>query len=490
MSESASTIVIPAAVSVTAEHLPEAALEGRLNAIDIALATLAYAGPLGGVVGYTALLIGQGNGLGAPLAFFAVMVILAFFAVGYGALTKHVPFPGAFYAYITAGLGRPIGLGSSFMILGSYVSIGIGAYAFSGVVAKQFVEGLGGPVIDWWAYSLIFWIAVASLAYFHVALSAKVLGVLLMAELVAIFWFDGAVFLQGGPEGISFQPFTWTSFTSGNLGIALIFALALFVGFEATAIYREETHNPDRTIPKATMGVVLFIGVFYIISSWALITGLGTSQAVRLSSADPAGVFFPVARHFCGSAYYHITSMLILSSMFAANLAVHNVTTRYIYSLAVDGIFPRMLGVAHERHRSPHRASIIVSTAYFLTTAGLTVIGLSAEQIYSRFTGVAAFGVNCAMAITSLATVMYFARNKTDLSAWQAYIAPVIALIGLSSMAYLSQRNLPALIGGSTEIATMMTLVGIALFSLGVVFALWLKNSRPEVYGKIGRQAG
>lgn len=490
MSNASTKSITPLAVSITADPMSGVALEGRLNTIDIALATLAYAGPLGGVVGYTALIIGEGNGLGAPLAFAAVMIILIFFAVGYGALTKHIPFPGAFYAYITAGLGRAVGLGSSFLILGSYVAMGVGAYAFSGVVAKQFVEGLGGPVIEWWVYALLFWATVASLAYFHVALSAKVLGVLLMAELVAIFWFDGAVLLQGGKEGISFQPFTWTAFSSGNLGIAMIFSLALFVGFEATAIYREETRDPDRTIPRATMAVVVFIGLFYMLSSWALIAGLGTSQAVSLSRADPAGVFFPVARLFCGAAFYHVTSMLIISSMFAADLAVHNVTTRYIYSLAVDGIFLKALGLAHPHYHSPHRASITVSAIYFVSTASLTLIGLTSEQIYSRFTGVAAFGVNCAMAITSLATIVYFSKRRHGMPIWQVIIAPFIALIGLSVMAYLSLVNLPILIGGSQDIARLMTATGIALFVFGFVLALWFRINKPDVYAKIGRQIG
>src|SRR5205823_529801 len=206
------TAVVSASVAHAGDAQPKASLEGHLNVLDIALATLAYAAPLGGVAGYTALLIGDGNGLGAPMAFILVMGVLIFFAFGYGALTKHVPLPGAFYAYVTAGLGRAVGLGSAFVILASYLAIGIGAYAFSGVVAKQFVEGSGGPVVDWWIYSLVFWAMAGALAYFHVALSAKVLSVLLLLELVAIFWFDAAVFIHGGREGISLQPFAWSAF--------------------------------------------------------------------------------------------------------------------------------------------------------------------------------------------------------------------------------------------------------------------------------------
>lgn len=488
MIQSLEAEIIPAAISIAAHEEPDTGLVGHLNALDITLAALAYAGPLAGTAGYAALLIGEGNGLGTPSAFFAVMVILLFFAVGYGALTKHVPYPGAFYAYITAGLGRAAGLGSSFLILGSYFAIGVGVYAFSGLSAKHMVEGLGGPVLDWWVYGLLFWGAVSTLAYFHVALSAKVLGVLLIAEVLAIFFFDVIVMSSGGKEGISLEPFTWQAFSSGNLGVSLIFAMALFSGFEATAIYREETRDPDKTIPRATIMVVLFIGLFYTLSSWALITGLGTSQAVRLSSADPAGAFFTVAKEFCGPLFFHITSALILTSMFAADLAIQNVTTRYTYSLAVDGIFPKCLSVAHNRHHSPHRASVAVAGIYFLLTAAMTFLGLTAQQLYAWFAGVAAFSIICAMAITSLATVVFFHRERVAESVWRTTIAPTVALIGLSGMVVLGFHNFPSLIGGSRFLANIMSASCLLLFVLGFIAALWLKKNRPDIYLRIGRQ--
>ena len=31
---------------------------------------------------------------------------------------------------------------------------------------------------------------------------------------------------------------------SGSLGIAIMFAIASFIGFEATAVFRDEAHNP------------------------------------------------------------------------------------------------------------------------------------------------------------------------------------------------------------------------------------------------------
>ncbi len=94
------------------------------------------------------------------------------------------------------------------------------------------------------------------------------------------------------------------------------------------------------------------------------------------------------------------------------------------------------------------------------------------------------------MAITSLAAIVFFARDRRGMPLWQVQIAPFIALLGLCAMAYLSEVNLPILIGGSRTIASTMTAVGIGLFLAGMCLALWLKVSRPDVYLKIGRQTG
>jgi amino acid transporter len=492
MKFSSEAVIAPAAMSGVAPGVAPAKakpeLAGHLNALDIALAALAYAGPLAGTAGYVSLLIGQGNGLGAPLAFFCVMVILLLFAVGYGALTRHVPHPGAFYAYITAGLGRVAGLGSAFLLIASYLTIGVGCYAFSGTAAAQFVEGFGGPTIPWWVYASGFWAGVAALGYFHVGVSAKILGVLLIAEVLVILVFDVLVFSNGGPEGISLAPFTWQSFTSGNLGVSLLFAIGLFSGFEATAIYREETRDPGKTIPRATLLVVLFIGLFYTVAAWALITALGVSHAVALAGTDPAGIFFTMARHFGGTGYYHVASALIITSIFAADLAIHNVTTRYIYSLSRDGILPRLFGVAHPRHQSPHRASLLNSGVYLTCSVALIAVGLTGDQIYAWFAGMAAFGLICAMTITSLATVVYFRRTGVKESLWAGSIAPALALAGLTAMVVVSYENFTALIGGSQSLANGMLLFFAIVFVIGLGMAWWLRRHRPETYRRIGRQ--
>lgn len=481
--------VAPSLTEAETTQEMQAGLSGRLATLDIALATLAYAGPLAGATGYLAVVIGMGNGVGAPSLFLGMMIALLIFSVGYSRMSRHIPNPGAFYAYITAGLGRSVGLASAFFALATYLGVGWGFYAFAGIVSEQFVARFGFTDLPWWAYTLGYWALTGTLAYFHINVSAKVLGVLLIAEVLIIVVFDVLVFAHGGKEGISLEPFTPGAALSGNLGIALVFGIGFFNGFEATAIYREETKDPHITIPRATYLVVLFIGIFYAITAWAFLSGMGLTDAVELSRQDPSNSFFVVAETFGGHLIVDLMGPLLLTSVFAAHLSIQNVASRYVYSLAVDGVLPAALAKAHPRHQSPHRASITVSAIYVLGLACFILGGMTALDIYAQYGGLAQIGVTVAMCVTSLAAVAFFARNKAFRGNGLATIvAPLVAFLCLATFAYLGVSNLSVLTGAATwvNVAMISGLGGIWVF--GYAYARWLKSNRPVIYSKIGRQ--
>ncbi|GAA1817897.1 APC family permease [Agromyces neolithicus] len=464
-------------------------LVGRLHTYDLVLAALAFAGPLAATIGYISLLIGYGNGLGTPMMFLLVMGILLVFGLTYGAMTRHVDRPGAFYSYITAGLGRHVGLGSSFLILASYITIGIGFYGFAGLSMQEFVVRAGGPDIVWWVYALAFWALVGTLAYFRVDISAKVLGALLILEVIVVVVFD-IVSFAGGATGISLEPFNPTEFFVGNVGFALAFAVALFTGFESTAIYREETVRPNKTIPRATIIVVLVIGLFYSITSWAFITGLGAETAVEQAAADPAGVFFVVASQYGGQILVDVASVLLISSVFAAHLAIQNVSTRYVYSLSIDGILPRALGVAHKRFGSPARASVTVSLTYLILTGALTIIGLTALEIYAWFAGLASFTLILAMVLVSISAVAYyfFGTGRNQRKTFSTTLAPILSVIGLGIVAVLVQLNFGDITGGDPLLNTVMIICSYVTFIVGIMVAEVLRRRSPAKYARIGRQ--
>ncbi len=466
----------------------EGNISGSLGTLDIALATLAYAGPLAAVSGYLSVVIGMGNGIGAPDMFIFMTLVMLVFAAGYCAFTQYVPNPGGFYAFISAGLGNAAGLGSALFTLATYAGIGWGFYAFAGIVSQQFLQEMGLGTVPWWACALAYWVVVAVLAYFHIAVSARVLGVLLLAEVLVVIVWDGIVIAHGGAHGLSTVPFHLSSGLSGNLGIAALFGTGFYTGFEATAMYREEARQPHKTIPRATYLVVIFIGLFYTLTSWVYINALGVDNAVRVAAADPANTFITLARQYGGKLLVDIVNPLLLTSVFAAHLSIQNVTTRYVYSLSVDGIFPKFLSVAHSKHRSPHRSSVLVSLIYLVGTAVLFATGMTAVQIYSQYAGLAQLGITVAMALTSLAAFVYFLKNKkSDRSKFVTIVCPLLAFLALCTLGYLGVTNLSTLTGAS-DLANWLMVGGmVSVWVVGCAYALWLKKNRPMTYRKIGR---
>jgi len=69
--------------------------------------------------------------IGIPLAFIVIGVVLALFSVGYVAMARHVVQRGAFYAYISQGLSRPLGVGCSWIALMAYNALQVGLYGSS-----------------------------------------------------------------------------------------------------------------------------------------------------------------------------------------------------------------------------------------------------------------------------------------------------------------------------------------------------------------------
>ena len=92
--------------------------------------------------------------VGTPLSFLILAIVLALFAVGYAAMSRHVVNAGVFYAYISQGLGGAWGVAASFVALVSYNAIQIGLYGLFGAAAGGFLDAKPGLNWTWEAWAL------------------------------------------------------------------------------------------------------------------------------------------------------------------------------------------------------------------------------------------------------------------------------------------------------------------------------------------------
>ncbi|MFC5063656.1 APC family permease [Actinomycetospora atypica] len=457
-------------------------LSGSLGVGSIVFMVVAAAAPLTVIAGTVPLGVGAGNGAAFPSTFLLCALVLLLFAVGFCAMSPHVPDAGAFFTYVRHGLGRPLGLGAAFLALATYAAVQAAVYGYVGAAVDELVTSYGGPEVPWWVYTLVLMGVVAVLGYRHIELSSRVLGVLLLAEIAIVLVLDAVVTVQGGAQGLSTAFLDPAQVSSGAVGIAVMFAIASFIGFEATAVFRDEAHDPQRTIPRATYTALVVIGLFYAVSSWAIVSAWGDEAAVAQAGASPGTFLVDTVNAWLGPFAGHLAAILLVTSLFAAILSFHNVAARYWYALGGHRALPAACGRTHAGHGSPHVASLAQSGLSFVLIVVFALAGLDpVAQVFAWMAGTATLGVLVLMSVTCLAVLVFFARSRVDRRAWNTRIAPALGLAGLLVCLWLTISNFPTLIGGSPALALAIAAV-LALVALaGVVIALLQRRSSAGV---------
>jgi amino acid transporter len=297
-----------------------------------------------------------------------------------------------------------------------------------------------------------------------------VLAVLLTAEIAIVAVLDAVIVARGGDHGLSAGIVTPDAVFSGSLGIGLLFAIISYVGFEATAIFRDEARDPERTIPRATYLALVLIGVFYTVTSWALISAWGDEAAVA-QATDEGGTFLgDTAARYIGVFGADLITVLYFTSLFACILAFHNVVSRYVFALSQRNVLPESLSRPHPEHGSPHRASLWISGFVAVSVLLAVLFGLDpAGQFYTWFAGATTVGVVVLMIATSVAVLVFFARDRRGHSVWRVRIAPAAGLFGLLAALTLILSNLRDLVGGSSVLAWVIVSLLAAAFVAGAV---------------------
>ncbi|MET8541183.1 APC family permease [Kitasatospora sp. NPDC004799] len=462
---------------------------GVLGTGDIVFFVVAAAAPLTVMAGVAPFAISFG-GIGAPVAYLATGVVLALFAVGFTAMTAHIRNAGAFYAYVTRGLGRPAGLGAALLAVLSYNAIQIGMFGAFGFFAHTTAADLLGLDLPWPVWALLGVAVVWFLGFRSIDLGAKVLGALLIAETGILLVLAVAVLVKGGAHGLSLTSFAPEHVFSGGMGGVLGLSFAAFIGFEATAIYREEARQPHRTVPRATYAAIAFLGLFYTFVTWMIVQAYGDAEAVATATADPAGMFFTAMTDYVGGWATDVQRVLIVTSLLAALLAFHNTITRYGYALATEGAAPAALGRIHPRHGSPWLGGIAQSVLAAVAVGVAALIGADPyNQFFLWVNSPGVVGILVLQALAGLAVFVFFRRDRAAAAssgAFRTAVAPLAATVLLCGATALVVWRLDLFTAAGPEVNWPLVAIVPVVFLTGVGIALRLRARRPEVYARLG----
>jgi amino acid transporter len=425
---------------------------------------------------------------GIPAAFLAIAVILAIFAAGYIAMTRHVQNAGAFYALITRGLGRPAGVAAALVALLAYSFLQIGLYGALGPAAQAQAAAHLHLYAPWWAWALGAWALITVLGLARVDITGRVLGVLLSAEVIVIIAETAAGLARPQGGHLSFatlSPSALTSAGPGTFGVLAVIAVLGFVGFEQAPVLGEEARRPRRTIPAATYTALGMIAIVYAGAAWGMAARNGTGHVVAAAAAQGPGLLFGLGG---SGALSQAAQLLFVTSLFAAALAFHNTCWRYAFALGRENVLPAALGRTG-RNNIPKAASLAQSATALAVIAAYAAGGWPPmADLFFWFGTTGGLGVMILLAVTSAAVVAFFRRDPRGENPWQRLIAPALAAIVLVGIAVLAVQHYALLLGVPSGAAAAWALPAsyavVAVTGLG--WALVVRSRRPQVYATIG----
>jgi len=494
---------------------------GAIGLMAVLFMAVANAAPITAMTGNVPIAVGYGNGIGAPAGFLVATIVLTLFTVGFVSMARYITTAGAFYGFITHGLGQVWGMASGALATMAYIVfegslIGIFAY-FTNDALNRWT----GTNVNWLLLALIGIVLIALFGYFDIRIAAAFLGVTLVAEVLLLGALAFSVlFSGGGPDGLvpeAVNPLNafksleegggglgamidGQAIAAGSAAIGLFFAFWSWVGFETTAVYGEESRNPKRIVPLATLIAVVGLGTFYTFVSWMMIAGNGKTTAIEKSNTDSIGLWVDLAEDKLGGAFIgDIYLFLIMIGSFACGLAFHNAASRYIYAIGRElPSTKNNVGRTHPTHGSPHIASVaqtvitLVLTLgfYFLTTGGDDPLKGAYFYQYGLLAILGTMAILIVQAITSFAVISYFhVKKAAPGNILTTGVIPAIGGIGMLYVVWLLLDNIDFAGGaasGSPFFAAIPYLV-IGTFLLGLVGVLLLRARNRPVYDEIGR---
>jgi len=389
------------------------------------------------------------------IAYVIAGVVCAFAGLCYAELSSTLPVSGSAYTYSYTTIGEFAAWIMGALLLLEYglaasvVSVGWSGYMVSllGDIGIHIPPALTGPVgypkelADGTVITTVFnlpafliCVVLALLLVVGVSESAKVNNVIVAIKvtvLVAFILVGGFIILQNyeafAPNWDPFIPeptgekgeFGW----SGILRAASIVFFA-YIGFEAVSTAAQEANNPKKDMPFGIIGSLVACTVIYILVSIVLTlivpyTELNVPDpvAVAVDAFGPQWAWF--AKTVKVGAIIGLTSV-ILVLMYGQ--------TRIFYTMARDGLLPRVFSRVHPKFRTPWINTLVVG---LIVAAAGGIFDINSLGDMTSVGTLAAFAVVCL-------SVIWLRRTHPEIPrGYRVPLYPFVPILGILSCLWL-----------------------------------------------------
>jgi APA family basic amino acid/polyamine antiporter len=244
----------------------------------------------------------------------------------------------------------------------------------------------------------------------------------------------------------------------GVLGGAGIVFFA-FIGFDAVSTAAQETKNPARDMPRGILGSLAVCTVLYILFSYVL-TGVCNWQEFKIAGKE-ASVAYAVQHYMPGFGWLATAiTVAILAGFSSVILVMLLGQSRVFYSMANDGLLPKMFCDIHPAFRTPYKCNILLF--FFVGAFAGFIPGSLAGDLTSIGT-LFAFCVVC---------VGVWIMRHSEPTLKRAFRAPMVPLVPILGVIVCSGMII------SLDHFTQLTAFGWMLIGLCVYFLYSRSHSR------------
>ncbi len=395
------------------------------------------------------------------LSFVVAGIVCAFAGLCYAELSSTLPVSGSAYTYGYTTLGEFVAWIMGALLLLEYglaasvVAVGWGGYVVSlladfGIVIPPQFTGPAGytlmregvPVLVNGAEvttlfnlpAFLICLALSVLLVVGVSESAKVNNAIVaikVSVLVAFIVVGGLIVLSnlGDLVATNWTPFIPENTGDGEFGVDGIMRAAsivffAYIGFEAVSTAGQEAKDPKRDMPFGIIGSLVVCTVIYMLVA-AIMTLL--VPYAQLNVPDPVAV---VVDNF-GPTWSWLAKIIKIGAIIGLTsvvLVLMYAQTRIFYTMARDGLLPKVFATVHPRFKTPYINTILVG----IITA--VAAGFFDINVLGDMTSV---GTLAAFAIVCL-SVIYLRRSAPELPrGFKVPLYPVLPILGILSCLYL-----------------------------------------------------
>ena len=425
----------------------------RLGMIHIVFFTLTAVAPLSVLGGSIVPTFALSGVTAYPLAIVLIAIPLAVFAVGYAAMSRYVANAGAFYSYLSHGLGPTVAVAGAFVALVAYNGLQIAIYGVWGPVIADFVAQQTGLVLPWWVYAALALVVVGLLGVLRIDLNATVLAIVLALEVViVVVFFDVGAFTHPAQGAALAEAWSPSALFVPGAGAVFALGVSAFTGFEQGAIYAEEVRNPRVTVARATFVTLTAAVLLFAISSWALLVTVRPANIQQAAAENGPALIFIILEEQWGSTVSTVATLLFFTGIFASLLSFHDGIARYFFALGRERVLPGRLGRVGVRSGGPAAGSLMQTVRRCPLDPG----------VRTRWRGSAAADVHVARRTLGSrdpgadgrhvrSDHRLLPRAPVARVSWHRVIAPALAAVGLLALLVVVVGNFDALGISSTS---------------------------------------